>query len=62
MLSPELGLDRASSTIAFIQDNPHANLDDTIDWFCDQFDCDADEQLIEAIADFFFANNETESF
>lgn len=62
MLSQELDLDRASTTIAFIQDNPHEDLDGVIDWFCDQFNCDADDELIDAIAEFFFSNNECEAF
>jgi len=47
-----IDLDIASSLIGFAMDNPHADLNDCVDFVCEAFDMDCTDSLIDAVHDF----------
>ena len=51
-----LDLDIASELIAFCDEFENADLNDCVDFICEKFDLDATDNLIDEVADFFFAN------
>ena len=55
-MSITLDLEMASELIGFMNDFPVADLEDCVDFICDKFDISATDELIDQIADFFFAN------
>jgi hypothetical protein len=55
-MSMTLDLEMTSELIGFMNDNNHADLGDCVDFICDKFDVSATDELIDTVADFFFAN------
>ena len=55
-MSITLDLEMASELIGFMINFPHADLSDCVDFICDKFDISATDELIDEVADFFFAN------
>jgi hypothetical protein len=51
-----LDLDLASEIISFMNDFENADLNDCVDFICEKFDISATDELIDEIADFFFAD------
>lgn len=50
-----MDLNISSTLLAFIDDNPHVDLNDCVDFICDVFDVSATDELIEEVADLFFS-------
>ena len=51
-----LDLNLASDLFGFLDEFQNADLNDCVDFFCEKHDIDATDELIDEIADFFFAN------
>lgn len=51
-----LDLDIASELFAFCEEFQNADLNDCVDFICDRFDLDCTDDLIDAVADLFFAD------
>jgi hypothetical protein len=51
-----LDLEIASELIGFMSNFENADLNDCVDFICEKFDVDATDELIDAVADFFFAD------
>ena len=51
-----LDLEMTSELIGFMNDFENADLNDCVDFICDKFDMSATDELIDQIADFFFAD------
>jgi predicted esterase len=51
-----LDLDLASDLFGFLDEFQNADLNDCVDFICEKHDIDATDELIDEIADFFFAN------
>ena len=51
-----LDLDLASEIISFMNNFENADLNDCVDFICEKFDISATDELIDEIADFFFAD------
>ncbi len=51
-----LDLEMTAELIAFMNDFENADLNDCVDFICDKFDMSATDELIDQIADFFFAD------
>jgi len=51
-----LDLELTTELIGFTNDFPHADLGDCVDFICEKFDISSTDELIDEIADFFFAD------
>jgi hypothetical protein len=51
-----LDLELTAELIGFMNDFENADLNDCVDFICEKFDISATDELIDEIADFFFAN------
>lgn len=51
-----LDLEMTAELIGFMNDFENADLNDCVDFICDKFNISATDDLIDQIADFFFAN------
>jgi hypothetical protein len=51
-----LDLEMTAELIGFMNDFENADLNDCVDFICDKFDMSATDELIDQIADFFFAD------
>ena len=50
-----LDLDLASDLFGFLDEFQNADLNDCVDFICEKHDIDATDELIDEIAEFFFA-------
>jgi hypothetical protein len=51
-----LDLEMTSELFGFMNDFENADLNDCVNFICDKFDMNCTDELIDAVADFFFAD------